>query len=146
MASPTIESSDQPEHLSVLQRVNCTLEYPQPFRKTQKRNLRSKRQASRYRTQPVTFAEIKEVDEENIDDSLPPKKISVDEGAELKLQFAEFSRTMGDIVTSKKWEKRPQSVVEIKVQSPESNNNKSMMTLRPESPQAIFAKARQGSI
>lgn len=56
-----------PEHMSLLRKFGIGPEYPQPFKRQQKKNMRNRR-GNRYRTQPVTFDEIKEVDEESVDD------------------------------------------------------------------------------
>ncbi|GIY56151.1 uncharacterized protein CDAR_234061 [Caerostris darwini] len=57
-----------PEHLSRLNR-HLVVEYAKPHTKSRRQN----RPRNRYRTQPVTFDEIQEVDEENslIDDQDP---------------------------------------------------------------------------
>ncbi|XP_015913490.1 uncharacterized protein [Parasteatoda tepidariorum] len=72
-----------PEHLSRLNR-HLIVEYP----KSQNRSKRNNRPRTRYRTQPVTFDEIQEVDEENsvpdnpsFDDapaSLPASKFNIE--------------------------------------------------------------------
>ncbi|CAM1318253.1 Uncharacterised protein g6906 [Pycnogonum litorale] len=162
---PAGEENKYPEAKTVLERVNCTLEYPQPYRRTNKRNLRNKRQASRYRTQPVTFAEIKEVDEENVDESYSKKKqkeiggVKSTDGKsetkdpkitadELRQQFAEFSRTMEVIVTNKCWDQKADRRKIISKQDGGNERPKSV-TLRPEALQQQlnnWSKTRQSSI
>lgn len=42
--------------------------HPQVYRRAVRKNVRRNAGSGRYRTQPVTFAEIKEVDEDSLDD------------------------------------------------------------------------------
>ncbi|KAJ8967769.1 hypothetical protein NQ317_018895 [Molorchus minor] len=72
--------------------------YPEPMSRLHRRVVPKKRRGGsiRYRTQPVTFSEIQEVDEENVvDDSIPETSTSKSE-LELSIlnkKFEEFKRT-----------------------------------------------------
>jgi hypothetical protein len=74
-----------------------------PGRSRHSRNRRN-RNAARFKTQPITFDEIKEVDEESgVGDSDTKNK----EG--LKSQFAAFSRSMDGLVPSNRSDSKPQN-------------------------------------
>ncbi|XP_064610404.1 uncharacterized protein LOC135474749 [Liolophura sinensis] len=81
-----------PEKVSLL---HDNPEYPQPFSKRKKQRPRS---GLRYKTQPVTFDEIQEVDEENLEES---KKDG------LKNQFQQFSRSMDGLLPRAMGGQRP---------------------------------------
>ncbi|XP_044748257.1 uncharacterized protein LOC123309287 [Coccinella septempunctata] len=71
--------------------------YPEPMSRLHRRVIPKKRRGGsfRYRTQPVTFSEIQEVDEENIEDSTPQPSCSSKSEVELNLlnkKFEEFKR------------------------------------------------------
>ncbi|KAL0273055.1 UNVERIFIED_CONTAM: hypothetical protein PYX00_005822 [Menopon gallinae] len=71
--------------------------YPEPLSRLYRRAVRKnihKNNSGRYRTQPVTFAEIQEVDEESITDEVPEKSAAAASKSELdlKAKFEEFKR------------------------------------------------------
>ncbi|GAB1602460.1 putative uncharacterized protein DDB_G0284695 [Argonauta hians] len=74
-----------PERIS---KLHLNPEYPAAHRRTKKPKCRS---SARYKTQPITFDEIKEVDEENIETETQKKD-------NLKGQFQVFSRSMDGLV------------------------------------------------
>ncbi|KAJ8941644.1 hypothetical protein NQ318_010670 [Aromia moschata] len=70
--------------------------YPEPMSRLHRRVVPKKRRggSSRYRTQPVTFSEIQEVDEENVtDEAIPEASTSKSELNLLNKKFEEFKRT-----------------------------------------------------
>ncbi|XP_052821579.1 putative uncharacterized protein DDB_G0284695 [Octopus bimaculoides] len=75
-----------PERIS---KLHLNPEYPAAHRRTKKPKCRA---GARYKTQPITFDEIKEVDEENIE---PPETQNKDN---LRGQFQAFSRSMDGLV------------------------------------------------
>lgn len=87
-----------PEHLSRLHRHSVLAEYPKPhFNPKKNKNTRNRR-GNRYRTQPVTFDEIQEVDEENMvmdnqisDDQVYSKSASLST-SKLELDFYRFTK------------------------------------------------------
>lgn len=92
--------------------------YPEPMSRLHRRVVPKKRRGggSRYRTQPVTFSEIQvtqsfqkfgttrvifqEVDEENIEDTIPESVTSKSELNLLNKKFEEFKRSR-DLILSK---------------------------------------------
>lgn len=73
--------------------------YPEPLSRLHRRTIRKKiRQGNgaRYKTQPVTFAEIQEVDEENVGEELGSKSLACSTKSELdlKAKFEQFKRQM----------------------------------------------------
>ncbi|KAL3265997.1 hypothetical protein HHI36_010186 [Cryptolaemus montrouzieri] len=71
--------------------------YPEPMSRLHRRVIPKKRRGGsfRYRTQPVTFSEIQEVDEDNLDDSSQQPSCSSRSELELDLlnkKFEEFIR------------------------------------------------------
>ncbi|XP_077298576.1 uncharacterized protein LOC143919885 [Arctopsyche grandis] len=72
--------------------------YPEPTSLLYRRPVRKKLRgnATRYRTQPVTFAEIQEVDEDNLDDIPEATKVSSKKSTrseiDLNRKFDEFRR------------------------------------------------------
>ena len=88
-----------PEHLSRLHRHSVLADYPKSYYNP-KRNTRSRR-GIRYRTQPVTFGEIQEVDEENTvidnqssDDQVLSMSASLST-SKLELELYKFSKSLG---------------------------------------------------
>ncbi|KAJ3631623.1 hypothetical protein MTP99_012742 [Tenebrio molitor] len=75
--------------------------YPEPMSRLHRRVVPKKRRggSSRYRTQPVTFSEIQEVDEDNIEDTVP-ESTSKSELNLLNKKFEEFKRSR-DLMLSK---------------------------------------------
>ncbi|XP_018571711.1 uncharacterized protein LOC108911292 isoform X1 [Anoplophora glabripennis] len=70
--------------------------YPEPMSRLHRRVVPKKRRggSSRYRTQPVTFSEIQEVDEENVvEEAIPESSTSKSELSLLNKKFEEFKRT-----------------------------------------------------
>lgn len=92
-----------PERLSRLH-LNPEVEKSHPAQRKYKRS-RASRQGVRYKTQPVTFDEIQEVDEDNIKDE--------DKVEGLRNQFAAFSKSMDGLVPKQKVRKDPDTIPEI---------------------------------
>lgn len=90
-----------PEHLSRLHRHSVLAEYPKPKNYyNPKRNPRNRR-GIRHRTQPITFDEIQEVDEEstvidnqNTDDPVLSMSASLS-ASKLELELYKFSKSLG---------------------------------------------------
>ncbi|KFM80419.1 hypothetical protein X975_02062, partial [Stegodyphus mimosarum] len=84
-----------PEHLSRLHRHSVLTEYPKSFYNP-KKNTRSRR-GNRYRTQPVTFDEIQEVDEESMPIEPVPddQKQKMSTSLELEFDLFRFSKALG---------------------------------------------------
>ena len=80
-----------PERLS---KLHMSPEFSSPVARRSRKDRRS-RNASRFKTQPITFDEIQEVDEESADDT---GKLANKEG--LKTQFTAFSRSMDGLMPS----------------------------------------------
>nr|XP_023022076.1 uncharacterized protein LOC111510401 isoform X2 [Leptinotarsa decemlineata] len=81
--------------------------YPEPMSRLNRRVVPKKRRggSARYRTQPVTFSEIQEVDEENVTEEVIPETTT--SKSELSLimnkKFEEFKRTRDiDILSGSK--------------------------------------------
>ncbi|XP_045479868.1 uncharacterized protein LOC123684596 isoform X3 [Harmonia axyridis] len=73
--------------------------YPEPMSRLHRRVIPKKRRGGsfRYRTQPVTFSEIQEVDEDNIEDPTPQPCCSSKSEIELNIlnkKFEEFKRAV----------------------------------------------------
>ncbi|GJQ77381.1 hypothetical protein Trydic_g20785 [Trypoxylus dichotomus] len=69
--------------------------YPEPMSLLHRRVVPKKRRGTlaRYRTQPVTFSEIQEVDEENLEETPPPTTSSRSELSVLNSKFEEFKKS-----------------------------------------------------
>ncbi|XP_072383587.1 uncharacterized protein [Diabrotica undecimpunctata] len=83
--------------------------YPEPMSRLNRRVIPKKRRggSTRYRTQPVTFSEIQEVDEENvIEETIPESSTSKSELSLLiNRKFEEFKKTRDiDFIVSDKIE------------------------------------------
>ncbi|KAL3881873.1 hypothetical protein ACJMK2_028264 [Sinanodonta woodiana] len=83
-----------PERLSRLH-LNPELSHHVPVARRIRRS-RANRQGARYKTQPVTFDEIQEVDEDNLKEE---DKVDGEKKSGLKGQFMAFSRSMDGLVT-----------------------------------------------
>ena len=92
-----------PERLSRLH-LNPEVEKSHPAQRKYKRS-RASRQGVRYKTQPVTFDEIQEVDEDNIKEE--------DKVDGLRNQFAAFSKSMDGLVPKPKVKRDPDTIPEI---------------------------------
>lgn len=87
-----------PEHLSRLHRHSILTEYPKAYLNPKK--VTRNRRGNRYRTQPVTFDEIQEVDEEamvgdnqGMDEMDRPSAAAIST-SELQLNFYRFSKSL----------------------------------------------------
>ncbi|KAK9701129.1 protein of unknown function (DUF4695) [Popillia japonica] len=69
--------------------------YPEPMSLLHRRVVPKKRRGTlaRYRTQPVTFSEIQEVDEDNLEETPPPTTSSRSELSVLNNKFEEFKKS-----------------------------------------------------
>ncbi|KAF2896593.1 hypothetical protein ILUMI_09583 [Ignelater luminosus] len=76
--------------------------YPEPMSRLHRRVVPKRRRGSsvRYRTQPVTFSEIQEVDEENVEDPQPEPTSSRSELSLFHSKFEEFKKSR-DLMLSK---------------------------------------------
>lgn len=92
-----------PERLSRLH-LNPEIEKSHPAQRKYKKS-RAARQGVRYKTQPITFDEIQEVDEDNIKEE--------DKVDGLRNQFAAFSKSMDGLVPKPKLKKDPDTIPEI---------------------------------
>lgn len=92
-----------PERLSRLH-LNPEIEKSHPAQRKYKKS-RAARQGVRYKTQPITFDEIQEVDEDNIKEE--------DKVDGLRNQFAAFSKSMDGLVPKPKPKKDPDTIPEI---------------------------------
>ena len=92
-----------PERLSRLN-LNPEVEKSHPAQRKYKRS-RAQRQGVRYKTQPVTFDEIQEVDEDNIKEE--------DKVDGLRNQFAAFSKSMDGLVPKPKSKRDPDTIPEV---------------------------------
>lgn len=99
-----------PERLS---RLHLTPEFcPASPPKTGRRS-RAQRKCNRYKTQPITFDEIKEVDEENVPEDCAEDNIK---------QLQEFSRSMDELVV-KVGAKNTRKHAKCDLSIPEDRNN-----------------------
>lgn len=108
-----------PEAMSRLHRKTIMELYPQNFKRPNKK-IRD-RQGTRYRTQPVTFDEIQEVDEENLEDGQTAMRVaecSSKSETDLKTEFKEFSKTLSKRIPRKFDLKETENEV---IQSPENS-------------------------
>ncbi|KAF5301458.1 hypothetical protein FQA39_LY02187 [Lamprigera yunnana] len=76
--------------------------YPEPMSRLHRRVVPKRRpgSSSRYRTQPVTFSEIQEVDEDNVEDAVPKPSSSKSELSLLQNKFEEFKKSR-DLILGK---------------------------------------------
>ncbi|KAB0799723.1 hypothetical protein PPYR_07603 [Photinus pyralis] len=76
--------------------------YPEPMSRLHRRVVPKRRAgpSSRYRTQPITFSEIQEVDEENVEDAVPKPSSSKSELSLLHNKFEEFKKSR-DLILGK---------------------------------------------
>ncbi|KAL4233388.1 hypothetical protein ACF0H5_008069 [Mactra antiquata] len=124
-----------PERLS---RLHLNPEFSGGNHPVQRKNKRSRaaRQGVRYKTQPVTFDEIQEVDEENVKEQQQPE----DKTDGLKHQFAAFSKSMDGLVPKHKSKLPADTIKEvaddtsIDIRQP-SNRNSDMGRVNADSPE-----------
>lgn len=103
-----------PERLS---RLHLNPDYCPPSPTRLNRRSRAQRQIGRYKTQPITFDEITEVDEENIQDENNSKD-------NIK-QLQEFSRSMdGLVVKVANRSSRARAKCDLSLQEDKNNNKK----------------------
>ncbi|KAF5272463.1 hypothetical protein FQR65_LT04932 [Abscondita terminalis] len=76
--------------------------YPEPMSRLHRRVTPKRRSGptTRYRTQPVTFSEIQEVDEDNVEDAVPKPSSSKSELSLLHNKFEEFKKSR-DLILGK---------------------------------------------
>ncbi|KAK7872546.1 hypothetical protein R5R35_013780 [Gryllus longicercus] len=118
--------------------------YPEPLSRLHRRAVRKPAHRScggRYRTQPVTFAEIKEVDEDNLDEGAPEQTVGTASKSELDLnsKFEEFWRAGREKAKEKK---RKKELNKLSTESAGSNpSSPSPSPTSPASPAAPTAPA-----
>lgn len=117
-----------PEPLSRLHRHSLLAEYPKLY-KTQKKNARNRR-GNRYRTQPVTFDEIQEVDEESVDENQllekDKQKSSALSTSELQHDFFRFSKSIDKTVNKILKKSNEQNTEKSNEQNTEKSNEQNI--------------------
>lgn len=147
-----------PEPLSVLRKYALGPEHQQSFFKRQKK--KDVRRGTRFRTQPVTFDEIKEVDEETGEDvELPGAELasSMSHG-DIRVGYVEFPRDKAaarrlEVARERQRERRQQQQLDqLEHDQPQSSSTASSSSggdqLQDVSKELFtwLGKARQGSI